>query len=169
MAPYEALYGRKCHTPLCWTELGERWVLGPKLVSKMEISCKGKLSPRFIGSYRILKCVGPIAYQLELPPKLDCIHDVFHVSTFRRYQFDPSQVVSVEEIEVRQDLTFEEEPIQILEHDIKVLGRKSSLLVKVLWQNHGTKEALWEPEDSMHQLYPHLLESGKFRGLLLGG
>ncbi|XP_040934451.1 uncharacterized protein [Gossypium hirsutum] len=102
---------------------------------------KGKLSPMFIRSYRILKCVELVAYQLKLPSELDSIHDVFHVSMLRRYWTDPSYVVSVEEIEVRPDLTFEEESVQIQFHDIKVLRKKSIPLVKVLWQNHGTKEA----------------------------
>ncbi|XP_016704610.1 uncharacterized protein [Gossypium hirsutum] len=69
---------------------------------------KGKLSLRFIRPYQILKCVGPVAFQLELPPELDRIHDVFHISMLRQYQSDPSHVVSIEEIEVRLDLTFEE-------------------------------------------------------------
>ncbi|XP_052485190.1 uncharacterized protein LOC128040474 [Gossypium raimondii] len=61
---------------------------------------KGKLSPRFIGPYRILKHVGLVAYQLELPPKLDQFHDVFHVSMLRRYRSDPSHIVPVEQIKV---------------------------------------------------------------------
>ncbi|KAA3477082.1 DNA/RNA polymerases superfamily protein [Gossypium australe] len=69
---------------------------------------KGKLSPRFIGPYCVLKCVGPVAYQLEPPLELSQIHDVFHVSMLRRYHSDPSHIVPVEEIEVRPDLSFEE-------------------------------------------------------------
>ncbi|KAK5775641.1 hypothetical protein PVK06_043559 [Gossypium arboreum] len=212
MAPYEALYGRRCRTPSCWTELGERQVLGPELVADTEdkvklirdrlkeasdrqksyadlkhkeieysvgdmvflkvspwkkilrFGKKGKLSPRFIGPYRILKRVGPVAYQLELPSELDRIHDVFHVSMLRRYRSDPTHVVPVAEIEVRADLTFEEEPVQILDRDVKVLRRKSVPLVKVLWRNHGREEATWEPEEAMQQQYPHLFGSGKFRG-----
>ncbi|XP_016731468.1 uncharacterized protein [Gossypium hirsutum] len=72
---------------------------------------KGKLNPRFIGPYQILKHVGLVAYQLELAPEFDRIHDVFHVSMLRRYRSDASHVVFVEEIEVRPDLTFEEESI----------------------------------------------------------
>ncbi|KAA3477917.1 Retrotransposable element Tf2 [Gossypium australe] len=109
-----------------------------------EIGRKGKLSPRFIESYRISKLVRPVAYQLELPPELNRIHNVFHVSMLRRYRSDPSHIVSVEENEVRPDLTFEEELVQILDHDVKVLRRKSVPLVKVLWRNHGSEEATWE-------------------------
>ncbi|XP_016669957.1 uncharacterized protein [Gossypium hirsutum] len=60
------------------------------------------------------------------------------------------------EIEVRPNLTFEEEPIQILDRNVKVLRRKFIPLVKVLWQNHSIEEAMWEPKDSMCQQYPHM-------------
>ncbi|XP_012481051.1 uncharacterized protein LOC105795952 [Gossypium raimondii] len=72
---------------------------------------KGKLSPRFIGPYQILKRVGPIAYQLELPLELDCIHDVFYISMLRRYRSDLSHVVSIEKIEIRPNLTIEEKRV----------------------------------------------------------
>ncbi|KAA3480029.1 DNA/RNA polymerases superfamily protein [Gossypium australe] len=204
MAPYEALYGRRCRTPTCWTELGDRRILGPELVTETEekvelirarlkeasdrqksyadlkrkdiefavghkvflkvspwkkllrFGRKGKLSPRFIGPYRVLKRVGPIAYQLELPSELSQIHNVFHVSMLGRYRSDPSHVVPVEEIEVKPDLSFEEEPVEILDRDVKVLRRKTVPLVKVLWQNYGFEEATWEPEEAMRQQYPHL-------------
>ena len=110
---------------------------------------KGKLSPRFIGHYCVLKRVGTVAYQLELPPELDWIHDVFQVSMLRRYRSDPPHIISIEEIEVRPDLTFEEESVQILDHDVKVLRRKSVPLVKVLWRNHCSEEAPWEPKETM--------------------
>ncbi|XP_052885252.1 uncharacterized protein LOC128293779 [Gossypium arboreum] len=159
VAPYEALYGRKCCTLLCWTELGKQCVLGPELVSKIEdkvsqwkkilrFGHKGKLSPRFIRPYRILKREGLVAYQLELPSELDRIHDMFHISMLRRYHFDPTHIVPIEEIEVRPDLTFEEEPIQILDRDVKVLRKKSIHLLEVLWQNYSTEMATWEPEDN---------------------
>ncbi|XP_017635617.1 uncharacterized protein LOC108477608 [Gossypium arboreum] len=102
---------------------------------------KGKLSPRFSGPYRILKRVGPIAYQLELHPELDRIHDLFHVSMLRRYYSDPTHIVPIVEIEVRPDLTLEEELVRILDCDVKILRRKYILLVKVLWRNHSTEEA----------------------------
>ncbi|XP_016681369.1 uncharacterized protein [Gossypium hirsutum] len=68
--------------------------------------------------------------KLELPPELDCIYDIFHVPMLRRYRSDPTHV-SIEEIEVRPDLTFEEDPVQILERDVKVLRKKSIPLVKL--------------------------------------
>ncbi|XP_017647812.1 uncharacterized protein LOC108488003 [Gossypium arboreum] len=82
---------------------------------------KGKLIPRFIRAYQILRQVGPVAYQLDLPPELDRIQYVFYVSMLRCYHSDLTNIVPVKEIEVRPDLMFEEEPFQILDHDVKVL------------------------------------------------
>ncbi|NAW06128.1 hypothetical protein FGF99_24755, partial [Salmonella sp. gx-f8] len=77
------------------------------------------------------------------------------------YCFDPTHVVPVVEIEVQIDLTFEEEPVQILDRDVKILRRKSVPLVKVLWCNHGREEATWEPEVAMRQQHLHLFDLGK--------
>ena len=84
---------------------------------------KGKLSPRFIGPYRILKRIRPVAYQLDLPPHLSRIHDVFHVSMLRLYRPDPDHVIQVQNVELRPDLSYVEEPIQILAREDKVLSR----------------------------------------------
>ena len=206
MAPYEALYWRKCRTPLCWTELSERKVIGPDLIQEteekvkmirerlkvatdrhksyadvkrkdiryeidekvflkvshwkkvMRFGKKGKLSPRFIGSYEVIEKVGPVAYRLALPPDLEKIHNVFHVSMLRRYRSDPSHVVSSETIELRPDLTYEEEPVEILAREVKELWNKKILLVKVLWRNHKTEEATWESEETMWQQYPQMFD-----------
>ena len=75
---------------------------------------KGKLSPRFIGPYEILKRVGPMAYRLALPPELAKLHDVFHVSMLRRYCSDDSHIIPVQEIQVQEDLSYDEESKAIL-------------------------------------------------------
>ena len=107
----------------------------------MRFGKKGKLSPRFIGPYEVIEKVGPVAYRLALPPKLEKIHSVFHVSMLRRYRSDPSHVVSSETIELRPDLTYEEESVEIFAREVKELGNKKIPLVKVLWRNHKTEEA----------------------------
>ncbi|XP_052874532.1 uncharacterized protein LOC128280422 [Gossypium arboreum] len=127
MAPYEALYGCRCRTSSCWTELDERHVLGPKLISDTEdkvrlIQDRLKAASDKQKSFVDIKCK-EIEYS---------IHDVFHTSMLRRYHSGPAHIVSTEEIEVRPDLTFEEEPVQILDRDVKVLRRKTVPLVKWL-------------------------------------
>ena len=77
----------------------------------MRFGRKSKLSPRFIRPYEVIEKVGPVAYRLALPLELEKIHNVFHVSMLRRYRSDPSHVVSSEIIELRPNLTYEEEPV----------------------------------------------------------
>ena len=126
-------------------EVGEKVFLKVSLWKKvMRFREKGKLSPRFIGPYEVIEKVVPVAYRLALPLELEKIHNVFHMSMLQRYQSDPSHVVSSETIELRLDLTYEEEPIEILARKVKELRNKKISLVKVLWRNHKIKEATWE-------------------------
>ena len=76
---------------------------------------RGKLSPRYIGPYRIVERIGEVAYRLELTSDLDRIHDVFHVSMLRKYILDPSHVLTEKPVEIQENLTYEEEPVQILD------------------------------------------------------
>ena len=87
----------------------------------MRFGKKGKLSPRFIGPYEVIEKVGPLAYRLAFPPDLEKIHNVFHALMLRRYRSDQSHVVSLETIELRPDLTYEEEPVEILAREVKEL------------------------------------------------
>ena len=90
-------------------EIGEKVFLKVSPWKKvMRFGKNGKLSPRFIRSYEVIEKVGPVAYRLALPRELEKIHNVFHVSMLRRYRSDPSHVVSLETIELRSDLTYEE-------------------------------------------------------------
>ena len=130
---------------------------------------KGKLSPRYIGPYEILERIGPVAYRLALPPELSGIHDVFHVSMLRRYRSDPSHVLQNEPVEIKENLSYIEEPVQILDYKIKQLRNRSIPLVKVLWRNHSKEEATWETEENMRRSYPYLFsDSGiEFRDEIL--
>ena len=122
----------------------------------MRLGKKGKLSPRFIGPYEVMEKVGPVAYRLALPPELKKIHNVFHLSMLRRYRSDPLHGISSETIDLRPDLSYEEELVEILSYEVKELRNKKILLVKVLWRNHKTEEATWESEETMRQQYPQL-------------
>ena len=94
---------------------------------------KGKLSPRFISHYKILERVGPVVYHLALPLELSKLHDVFHVSMLRIYCSDTSHILPVQDIQVQEDFTFDEEPKAILDREIRQLWNKQVHLVKVLW------------------------------------
>ena len=204
MAPYEALYGQKCRTPVCWDEVGERKLVGPEIV---QVTCdkikvirdrlkiaqnrqksyadnrrrdlefevgdmvflrispwkgvlrfgkRGKMSPRYIRPYRI----GEVAYQLELPSDLNRIHDVFHVYMLRKYIPDPSHVLTEQLVEIQENLTYEEEPVQILDRQEQFLRNKTILLMKVLWRSQTIEEATWEREEQMKRHYSYLFDTG---------
>ncbi|KAL5556291.1 hypothetical protein UlMin_038527 [Ulmus minor] len=122
----------------------------------MRFGKKEKLSSRYIGPFEILERIGKVAYRLALPQELSSVHNVFHVSMLKKYIPDPSHVLEHKPIEVHEDLTYEEQPMQILDKKEKTLRNKVIPLVKVLWRNHKVEEATWEREDDMRKKYPHL-------------
>ncbi|KAD7479048.1 hypothetical protein E3N88_02184 [Mikania micrantha] len=206
-APFEALYGRKCRTPICWFEVGEGQLTGPELILdttdkvnqirerlkaaqdrqksyadkrrkplEFEVNDKvmlkvspwkgtirfgkrGKLSPRYIGPFKITERIGPVAYRLELPSELSGIHDVFHVSNLKKCLADETLSTPLEEIQVDERLNFKEEPIEILERQVKKLRRKKIPIVKVKWNAKRGPEFTWEPEADMKKKYPNLFTS----------
>ena len=99
----------------------------------MRFEKKGKLSPRYVGPFEILKRIGKVAHRLALPPELSSVHNVFHFSMLRKYVSDPSHVLENESIKVHEDLTYEEQLVQILYRKDKMLSNKVISLVKVLW------------------------------------
>ncbi|KAL5572458.1 hypothetical protein UlMin_022055 [Ulmus minor] len=204
MAPYEALYRRKCRSPVHWFETRESQIAAPDFIEStteaiklirermktaqdrqksyadkrrrplefhvrdsvflkitpmkgvMRFGKRGKLSPRYIGPFEILERVGKVAYRLALPPDLSLVHNVFHVSMLKKYIPDPTHVLEHEPIEVHEDLTYEEQPVQVLDRKEKKLRNKAIPLVKVLWRNHKVEEATWEREAEMRAKYTHL-------------
>ncbi|KAG8474895.1 hypothetical protein CXB51_031561 [Gossypium anomalum] len=125
-------------------QVGDKVFLKVSLWKKVLRFCKkGKLSPRFIGPFEVIERVGPVAYRLSFPSKLQKMYYVFHVSMLRRYRSDSSHIISPIEIELRPDMTYEEEPIKILAREVKQFRNKSVALVKVLWQKHGVEETTW--------------------------
>ncbi|XP_035837185.1 uncharacterized protein LOC118485060, partial [Helianthus annuus] len=92
---------------------------------------KGKLSPRFIGPFEILERIGEVSYRLALPPQLSHVHNVFHVSSLRGYNYHPLHVISYPLLTIHEDLSYEEEPEAILDRQERVLRRKVIPFVKV--------------------------------------
>jgi hypothetical protein len=117
---------------------------------------KGKLAPRYIGPYQILSRRGEVAYQLSLPENLSAVHDVFHVSQLKKCLRVPEEQLPVEGLEVQEDLTYVEKPVQILEVAARVTRRKTIRMCKVKWNHHSEEEATWEREDDLIAKYPEL-------------
>ncbi|XP_020202778.1 uncharacterized protein LOC109788459 [Cajanus cajan] len=85
------------------------------------------------GEHVFLKRIGPVAYQIALPPFLSNLHDVFHVSQLRKYIHDPSHVLELEAVQVKENLTFEKQPVLVADKKVKQLRGKSINLVKIIW------------------------------------
>ncbi|XP_047169575.1 uncharacterized protein LOC124838100 [Vigna umbellata] len=94
-----------------------------------------KLSPKYLGSYQILRSIGSVAYEIAMPPQLANLHPVFHVSQLSKYVPDPSHVLEAENVQVREDLYVEVQPIKIVESQNKQLRGKTISLVKVVWDS----------------------------------
>ena len=117
---------------------------------------RGKLSPRYVGPFKIIARVGEVAYRLELPNELSGIQPKFHVSHLRKCLADEEAVVPLSDIEVDDKLNYVEEPVMILDRKEKRLRNKVIKQVKVQWKHRKGSEATWEAEDEMKELYPHL-------------
>nr|XP_025640601.1 uncharacterized protein LOC112735256 [Arachis hypogaea] len=114
-----------------------------------------KLNPHYIGPFKILKRIGPVAYRIALPPYLSNLHDVCHVSQLQKYTPDTIHVLEPEPIQVREDLTLPVIRVRINDTSIKRLHRKEVSLVKVAWSRAGIEEHTWKLESDMQKYYPH--------------
>ena len=119
---------------------------------------RGKLNPRYIDPFRILERIGPVVYRLELPLELSRIHNVFHVSMLKKYISDPSHILEVPPVEFDKDLSFEVQPVAIVDQEMKQLRSKVIPMVKVLWKSDMIEEMTWELESFMRNHYPYFFE-----------
>ncbi|GKE09364.1 putative reverse transcriptase domain-containing protein [Tanacetum coccineum] len=121
----------------------------------------GKLSPRYIGPFRFIERISPVAYKLELPDKLRGIPNTFHVSNLKKCLADENLVIPLKEIQLDDKLHFIEEPVEIIDREVKQLKQSRIPIVKVRWNSRRGPEYTWEREDFFKRNYPHLFSSNK--------
>ena len=122
----------------------------------MRFGKRGKLSPRYISPFEVLKRIGEVSYELALPPGLSGVHPVFHVSMLKRYHGDGNYIIRWDSVLLDENLSYEEEPVAILEREIRKLRSREIASIKVQWKNRPVEEATWEKEADMQERYPHL-------------
>jgi hypothetical protein len=120
---------------------------------------KGKLSPCYIGPFRILEWKGEVAYQLELPARLSDVHNVFHISQLKKCLRVPEEQLPLEELNIQDDLTYIEYPDKILDTLERITRSKRIRMCKVQWSHHAEDEATWEREDELQAEFPQLFAS----------
>nr|GEZ36089.1 putative reverse transcriptase domain-containing protein [Tanacetum cinerariifolium] len=190
VAPFEALYGRKYRSPICWTEVGEAQILGPELIQEttkkivqikqrrqaardrqesyadlkhksMEFQVgdkvmlkfspwkrvvrfgkRGKLNPRYVGPYKVLEEIGKVAYKLELPEELSRVHNTFHVSNLKKCHANEPLAVPLDGLQFDDKLHFVEEPVEIMDREVKRLKQSRIPLVKFRWNSKRGPEQI---------------------------
>nr|GEU68746.1 putative reverse transcriptase domain-containing protein [Tanacetum cinerariifolium] len=208
-SPFEALYGRKCRSPVCWSEVGDSQLTRPELICEttekiiqiknhlltarsrqksyadvrrkpMEFDVgnmvmlkvspwkglirfgkRGKLSLRYVGPFKIIERIGPVAYRLKLLEKLRGIHNTFYVSNLKKCLVDENLVILLEEIQLDDKLHFIKEPVEIMDREVKRLNESRTPIVKVCWNSQRGPEFTWVMEDFFMRKYPHLFPSKK--------
>ncbi|GJT34083.1 putative reverse transcriptase domain-containing protein [Tanacetum coccineum] len=155
-APFKALYADN-RRKMTEYEVGESMLL--KVSSWKGVvyfGKKGKLAPRYVGPFEILERIGLAAYRLRLPEELIGVHDIFHVSNLKKCLGNAKLHVPLNEIKIDKTLRFVEEPVEIIDHEVKSLKRSRIPLVKVRWNLNRGPEFTWEREDYMKSKYPQL-------------
>ncbi|GJR14872.1 reverse transcriptase domain-containing protein [Tanacetum coccineum] len=203
-APFEALYGRKCRSPVLWAEIGKSSLIGPELVQEttkkvvlikeklkavrdrqksyadnrrkplefevgdhvllkvspwkgvIRFGTKGKLAPRYVGPFEILEMINLVAYRLRLPEKLSSVPDTFHVLNLKKCLADANLHVPLDEIKIDKTLHFIDEPVEIMNREVKSLKHSKISLVKVRWKSKCGPEFTWEREDHIKSKYHQL-------------
>ncbi|GJX32138.1 putative reverse transcriptase domain-containing protein [Tanacetum coccineum] len=206
-APFEALYGQKCRSPVCWGKVGDVQLTRPELIHEttenivqirqrlqatrdrqrnyanvsrkplefqvgdrvmlkvsphkgvIRFRKRGKHNPWYIGPFKILEQIGPVAYKLELPEELRNVHNTFHVSNLKKCLSDESLVIPMKELRLDNKLNFVEEPVEIMDREVKQLRQSRIPIVKVRLNSKRGPEFTWEREDEIRAKYPHLFSN----------
>ncbi|GKB15566.1 putative reverse transcriptase domain-containing protein [Tanacetum coccineum] len=201
---FEALYGQKCRSPVCWAEVRDVQLTGLEIIHEttkkivqirqrlqaardrqrsyanirrkplefqvrdrvmlkvsprkgvIRFGKRGKLNPWYIGPFKILARIGPVAYKLELPEELSNVHSTFYVPNLKKCLYDKSLIIPMKELWPDDKLNFVEEPIEIMDREVKQLRQSRIPIVKVRWNSKRGPKFTWEREDQIRAKYPHL-------------
>ncbi|GJT16306.1 putative reverse transcriptase domain-containing protein [Tanacetum coccineum] len=148
-APFEALYGRKCCSPVCWAEIKQR-IQAARDRQKSYADLKRKPMEFQVGDRVMLKVlakVGAVAYKLELPQELSRVHNTFHVSNLKKCYADEPLAVPLDGLHIDDKLYFIEEPVEIMDREVKRLKQSRIPIIKVRWNSRRGPEFTWERED----------------------
>nr|GEU44658.1 putative reverse transcriptase domain-containing protein [Tanacetum cinerariifolium] len=203
-ASFEALYGRKCRSPVCWAEVGDAQLTGPELIHEttekivqikqriqaardrqksyadvrrkplefqvgnrvmlkvspwkgvVRFGKRRKLNPRYIGPFKVLAKVGTVAYILKLPEQLSRVHITFQVSNLKKCLSDEPLAISLDEVHIDDKLRFVEEPIEVMDREVKRLKQSFIPIIKVRWISKRGPEFTWEREEQFQKKYLQL-------------
>ncbi|GJT51061.1 putative reverse transcriptase domain-containing protein [Tanacetum coccineum] len=173
--PFEALYGRKCRSPICWAEVGDSQLIGPEIIqetTEKSVQIKSHIQAahdrqksyddvrqkplEFQVGDKIIAKVETVAYRLELSEQLSRVNSTFYVSNLKKCMTDESLAIPLDEIQIDDKLHFIEEPVEIMDREVKHLKQSRILIVKVRWKSRRGPEFTWEREDQMQKKYPHI-------------
>nr|GEU35849.1 putative reverse transcriptase domain-containing protein [Tanacetum cinerariifolium] len=187
-APFEVLYGHKCRSPIRWAEVRDSQLIGLEIINETTekiVQIKSyiqatrdrqksyaDLNPRYIRPFEILAKVETIAYRLELPEQLSIVHSTFHVSNLKKCMSNKTLAIPLDEIQVDDKLYFIEEPVKIMDREVKRLKQIRVSIVNVPWNSRRGPKFTWERENQMQKKYPTFIEcyvlSFKDKSLLTG-
>nr|GEX79894.1 putative reverse transcriptase domain-containing protein [Tanacetum cinerariifolium] len=215
--PFEALYGRKCRSPICWVEVGDVQLTGPEIIYEttkkivqirqrlqvardrqrsyanirrkilefqvgdrvmlkvaprkgvIRFGKRGKLNPRYIRPFKILERISLVAYKVELPEELSNVHNTFHVSNLKKRLSNESLVIPIKELQLEDKLNFVEEPVEIMNREVKKLRQSRIPIIKVRWNSRRGPEFTWERKDEIRAKYPRLFSNIPLKSNLISG